>query len=94
MNYTCVLLERVVVVSEWHEDCLENYVMSAKYSTSSSLSRLAQQLLSALAYLEENGIVSRTLAPSNILITPEVSMHPGTCRLGCYRHLEDKIKCP
>ena len=62
----------MILVSEWHEDCLERYLKSSKFSSFSSLAGLARQLLSALAYLEGEGITHRGLSPSNILITPEV----------------------
>lgn len=64
--------ERLIVVSEWQEDCVGNQIKSSKYAAPSSLSRLTQQILSALSYLEEKGITHRTLTPNNILITPEV----------------------
>ena len=74
--------ERVILVTEWYEDCLENHVKASRFSGPQALSRLARQLLSALAYLEDRGITHRALAPSNVLLTPEVTLPPtsnGEC---------------
>ena len=67
--------ERIVTVSEWYQDNLQNYYSQSPstFSDPQALSRLAQQLLSALSYLQERGITHRGLAPENILVTPEVS---------------------
>lgn len=65
-------LERVILVSEWYEDCLEQYLKSDKFGSITSLACLARQLLSALVYLEGEGITHRALEPRNILVTPEV----------------------
>lgn len=64
--------ERIVVVSEWYNDSLENHIKSSQFSSTSSLARLARQILSALSFLNENGITHRALASENVLLTPEV----------------------
>ena len=71
-SYIILFSERMIVVTEWYDDCLENHIKSSTFSSLSSLSRLAQQILSALSYLEERGITHRALAADNVLVTPEV----------------------
>ena len=62
------------VVSEWYDDCLENYAKTGEFSQLHRLATLAQQILSALSYLNELGITHRALSPDNILLSPEVSV--------------------
>ncbi len=67
-----ICIERIAVVSEWYDDCLESYIRSTRYSSASSLSQLAKQMVSALSYLEEQGITHRGLSLDNILLNPKV----------------------
>ena len=64
--------ERLILVSEWYQDSVANHIGSSHFSSLSSLSCLAQQILSALSYLEEMGITHRALAPAQVLVTPDV----------------------
>ncbi|XP_064391569.1 TBC domain-containing protein kinase-like protein isoform X2 [Halichondria panicea] len=63
--------ERVLLVTEWCDDCLENHVKSGRYSDPAHLSRLTNQILQALSYLNDIRLVHRDLSPSRILLTPE-----------------------
>ena len=61
-------------MSEWYNDSLEKHIKSNMFSSTSSLAQLARQILSALSFLNENGITHRALASDNVLLTPEVSV--------------------
>eukprot|EP01137_Pigoraptor_chileana_P003838 Opistho-2@44615 len=69
--------ERLFVVTEHHARSLNDALVPedalislASAATENSLSRLAANLLGALSYLNDNGVVHRNLSPSNILFDP------------------------
>ena len=76
-THTHTHTERVLVVTEWCDDCIENHVRSGHYSNPVHLSKLTNQILSALEHLDNLGLVHRDLSPSNILLTPQVSRGRG-----------------
>ncbi len=69
--------ERVLLVMEWWEDCVENHVKSGRFSDPSHLSKLANQILRALSYLSDIRLVHRDLSPAHLLLTSqgEVKVH-------------------
>jgi TBC domain-containing protein kinase-like protein len=63
--------ERLLVVSEWYEDCAEKHIESKQLSNVDSLRKLAWQVLEALSYLNHHDIIHHSLAPDTILLTPQ-----------------------
>lgn len=67
-----LVTERMIVVSEWYDDNLENHIKSGEFVKPRPLAKLANQVLEALMYLSNHDIVHRGLSPDNILLTPQV----------------------
>lgn len=75
-----LVTERMIVVSEWYDDNLENHIKSGEFVKPRPLAKLANQVLEALTYLSNHDIVHRGLSPDNILLTPQVG---GTMVVVC-----------
>jgi TBC domain-containing protein kinase-like protein len=58
------LAERTMVVSEYHPQSVNSKQLSLD-----EVVRVASQTLQALSYINEHGIVHRSLCPENILLT-------------------------
>ena len=87
----CLHTERLIVVSEWHEDCLENHVKSGRYGSSQAISRLARQLLLALDHLHSQGITHRGISPGNVLLTVEVGVALTACLSHTHTHTHTHV---
>jgi serine/threonine protein kinase len=61
------LIERITVVCELFPQTLSQIIDSGKKWDVEEIVQLLHQILQALAYLEENGIVHRALNPENIM---------------------------
>lgn len=66
----CRVLERSIVVSEFHGKPLKELPCQTLAQTL----RLANEVLEALSYLNTKGLVHRGLCPDNILVTDDGSI--------------------
>ncbi|ORX77085.1 hypothetical protein BCR32DRAFT_295840 [Anaeromyces robustus] len=72
INITKNRKDRIFIVSEYFENSLEEHLKQWSNITNiTRLKRLTYQILSALVYLNENGIVNRNLSLNNILLDNE-----------------------
>jgi len=62
------IADRISIVCELFPQCLSQIVAGSKNWEPEEIIALLHQVLKALAYLEEEGIVHRALEPDNILI--------------------------
>ena len=77
-NMSPSFTERMIVVSEWYDDNLENHIKSGEFIKPRPLSRLASQILEGLVYLSDRNMTHRSLSPDNVLLTSEVSRRQRT----------------